>query len=104
MGISEIKLWLSKRLSDDLALISKYDLIPEREWIMRAVLKAVKEEKARVVNVIEKEFINGFLDVSDFKGLLGKAPSKELIEKRETLSILDSENALFVKRNSESKL
>jgi len=103
MGVSEIKLWLSKQLSDDLTLISKYNCSPEREWVMRAVLSAVREEKERVVSRIEKEFINGFLDVSDFRELLGKSPNADLMEKRAELSILESDNALFVKRNSESK-
>lgn len=62
MGVSELKVWLSKQMSDDLELISKFHNVSERDWFMQALTKLVKEERARVEEGFERLYVKGLVD------------------------------------------
>jgi len=82
MGVSELKIWLSKPLSDDLELISKFHNMPEREWFIQALTKMVKEERVLAEKGFELLYIKGLVDDVSFVELLNRVPTKRLKNQR----------------------
>lgn len=82
MGVAELKLWFSRELSDDVEFVSGFYGVAEKEWLLRAVKEMITSEKARVVNTVERLYVNGFIDESAFVELLGFVPDEVLKKKR----------------------
>jgi hypothetical protein len=82
MGVSELKVWLSKQMSVDLELISKFHNMSEREWFMSAIAKMIKEERARVEEGFEHLYVKGLVDDVSFTELLGRVPADKLKAQR----------------------
>ncbi len=78
MGVSEVKLWFSKRVSDDLTLISKYTGVKENKWLMRAVLSAVKAEKEDILRLVEQDYVAGLMEDAEFSEWTGRMPDENL--------------------------
>jgi hypothetical protein len=83
MGVSELKLWLSKDLSDDLGVISKFHNVPERDWLLKAIAQLVKDERVKAEEGFERLYVHGLIDDVSFTELLGRVPADKLKAQRE---------------------
>lgn len=91
MGVSELKLWLSKELSDDLSVISNFHNVPERDWLLKAVAQLVKDERVKAEEGFERLYVHGLIDNVSFTELLGRVPTDKLKVQREIMQKNDIE-------------
>ena len=82
MEETTLKIKLSKRLLEDLELITKNEKTSKETWIKNKIKKLISRERKNQLQKTDSLYEKGIIDEQKYKKLTGEIPTKTMKENR----------------------